>query len=320
MRALVTGPTGFIGSHLVEALLADGFSVDCIVRSTSNTSRLNGLDVNLIYADCAEKETLLSHMGRTDYIFHLAGLTKAKTERDAYRANALGTKNVVEAAAEECGALSRFVYVSSLAAAGPSLNTLPVTEEMEPRPVSVYGRTKLAGEEFVKNQSDKIPVTIIRPPAVYGSRDRDMLVLFKMANLGIAPVWGESWYSFIYVKDLVRGIITAARSVNAVNETFFLTDGNMYSSDEVFSEVAASIGKNPLRVRLPEFLMPAIAAVAEKFKSCSIINADKIKEIRHKNWTCDSAKAVRLIGFKPEVKLKDGVRWTAEWYRTHQWL
>ncbi|MDX9714138.1 MAG: NAD-dependent epimerase/dehydratase family protein [Dissulfurispiraceae bacterium] len=320
MRALVTGPTGFIGSHLVEALLADGFSVKCLVRSSSDTSRLDGLDVKLIYGDCAERETINKAVSDVDYVFHLAGLTKVRFERDAYRANALGTKNVVEAAAENNRSLSRFVYVSSLAAAGPSMDSLPVNEDMEPHPVSVYGRTKLAGEVYVAQNADKIPVTIIRPPAVYGPRDRDMLVLFKMAKLGIAPVWGKSYYSFIYVMDLVRGIILAARSDRAVNETFFLTDGNMYSSDQVLSEVAASLGKNPFRIRMPEFVMPFIASFAERFKSCSIINADKIREIKHKNWTCDSAKAVRLTGFKPEVKLKDGVRWTADWYRTHQWL
>ena len=176
MKTLVTGATGFIGSHLVEELLKGGHRVTCLVRKTSNLQWINGLNVRLIYGDCTIKESLLNAVADFDYIFHLAGLTKAANERDFFSANALGTENLVSAVIEKNPDTKRFVYLSSLAAAGPSCDGTPAKEAGEPKPVSAYGRSKLEGERIVMRHKNTIPVTVIRPPAVYGPRDKDFYI------------------------------------------------------------------------------------------------------------------------------------------------
>jgi len=321
MKTLVTGAAGFIGSHLVEELLKRGHSVACLVRKTSNLQWIDGLNVRLIYADCAVKESLLSAAAGFDYIFHLAGLTKAANEKDFFSANALGTENLINAVIEKNPAVKRFVYLSSLAAAGPSCDSAPSKETGEPKPVSAYGRSKLEGERIVMRHKNTIPVTVIRPPAVYGPRDKDFYIFFKLLKKGISLSWGKCCYSLLYVDDLVRGTILCAESQKAEGEIFYLSDGVIYSNEEITEAIAFTLGTKPVRLKIPKSLMPLIAGIGQKLGSQgNIINTDKIKELQHPYWTCDSTKARNELGFIPNVGIKEGVKWTADWYRIHRWL
>ncbi|MFA5353116.1 MAG: NAD(P)-dependent oxidoreductase [Thermodesulfovibrionales bacterium] len=319
MKALVTGATGFIGSHLVDSLIRKGFDVTCLVRSTSDLRHLEGLPLGLIRGDCTDK-TSLETVADFDYIFHLAGLTKASTEKEFLEANAGGTENILEAALRGCPRLKRFVYLSSLAAAGPCRDGMPLKEDCPMSPVSTYGRSKGEGERIVLSLRHELPVTVIRPPAVYGPRDKDLLVLCRMVKKGFAPSVGKGSYSFIYVEDLVSGIIDSSQSPDAAGEVFFLSDGAVYSQDEIVDAIAAAVGKRPVKVSIPRSVMPLLGFLSEKLGWARIINPDKIREISHSRWVCDTAKAVAMFGFEPKVKIKEGVKWTADWYRIHQWL
>ncbi len=319
MKVLVTGATGFIGSHLVEALVREGFEVTCLTRNTSNLRYLEGLNVSSLVGDCTDTESL-SGISGFDYVFHLAGLTKANSEEESRLVNEKGTENIVDAVMRFNPALKRFVYISSLAAAGPSCDGNPLNEECDPRPVSVYGKTKLGGEKFVLGMKGNVPFTIIRPPAVYGPRDKDLLVFFKMVKRGLIPYWGKSFYSFLYVEDLVHGIILSALKAEGEGEIFFMSDGCIYSSDDIVDSISVALQCTPVKVGVPKFVMPLLGTIAEKMKGCSIINPDKIREIRHPNWTCNSSKAREKLGFSPKVKIKEGAKWTADWYRIHNWL
>ncbi|HMK60261.1 MAG TPA: NAD(P)-dependent oxidoreductase [Dissulfurispiraceae bacterium] len=319
MRALVTGATGFIGGHLVEALINEGFDVTCLTRPTSNLRYLEGLNISFLHGDCTDPSTL-SKVHDFDYIFHLAGLTKFSSEDEAVRVNEKGTENIADAAIRGNSGLKRFVYVSSLAAAGPCCQGKPLIEDCEPQPVSVYGRTKLGGEKAVLGRKGKMPFTIIRPPAVYGPRDRDLLVIFKMVKMGLVPYWGKAYYSFLYVDDLVHGIILSALKEEGEGEIFFMSDGGIYSSDDLIAAISQALQCSPIKLGIPKFVMPLFGALAEKLPGCSIINPDKMKEIRHSLWTCDSNKAREKLGFSPKVKIKEGAKWTADWYRIHNWL
>jgi nucleoside-diphosphate-sugar epimerase len=319
MKALVTGATGFIGSHLTGALLKQGFAVTCLTRNNSDLRYIADLDVTLLTGDCREPESLKEIAG-FDYVFHLAGLTKASSEEESHLANEQGTGNLVKAVMTRNPALKRFVYVSSLAAAGPSRDGKPLTEEMNPGPVSVYGRTKLGGEKHVISQKGRLPFTIIRPSAVYGPRDKDLLVFFKMVRAGVIPYWGKSFYSFLYVDDLVNGIILSALKQEGENELFYMSDGAVYSTDDIIDSIAEVLHCRPVKLKIPKCVIPCIGAIAGRIKGFSIINEDKIRELGYSHWTCDTGKAVGRLGFSPGVKIREGAKWTSDWYRIHNWL
>jgi nucleoside-diphosphate-sugar epimerase len=320
MKALVTGATGFIGSHLVNALLRQGFDVSCLVRQSSNLDYLDGLAVSLVRGDCNDRASLDAAVKGVDYVFHLAGLTKARSEDNFIEANVEGTQNIINAALHNNRTIKRFFFMSSLAAVGPSLEGKPLTEEAIPAPVSIYGKSKYEAEKAVYSRRHEMPVTIIRPPAVYGPRDRDMLVFFKMVKSGIIPYWGKCCYSLIYVEDLVSCMVSFIFKKEAEGEIFFVSDGTIYSTDDIIGAIAASLGKRPLRVKLPHAVMAAISRIAEVLSGATIINRDKMRELKYTHWICDSAKAFSMLDFQPKVILTEGAKWTADWYRIHRWL
>lgn len=320
MKALVTGAAGFIGSYLAEALLMRGYEVTCIVRGTSDLKWIEHLDLKYISCDLADVDYCADRVQGFDYIFHLAGLTKARSEREFFSANAECTGKLAKIAAKGNSGLRRFVYVSSLAAAGPCNDGVPLREDCEPKPVSFYGKSKLEGENAVLRYRGQMPVTIIRPSAVYGPRDSDFLVMFRMVKNGIFPYWGEAFYSMIYVEDLVDGIIMSAENNEAVDETFFLSDEMVYTNGDVIKAMSAALETKPFKIRLPLSLIPFFAFLGEKFNKKSIINSDKMREIRFSNWTCDVGKAKSELGFSSKTTLTEGVKWTADWYKIHRWL
>jgi nucleoside-diphosphate-sugar epimerase len=319
MKALVTGATGFIGSHLCEELVRKGYEVTCLVRKTSNLKWIESLNVRLVIGDCSEKASLADAVVGADYIFHLAGLTKATSRDDFFSANTKGTENIVRVTAEKNPSLKRFLFVSSLAAAGPC-ETGPVSEDSAPCPVSDYGRSKLEGEQAVLAFRDIIPVTIVRPPAVYGPRDRDMLVIFRMVKKGIFFDLGKCYYSMLYVDDLIRGIILCTGEEKARGKVYFLSHSSVVTGKEIAKEICSSLDVKAVPLKVPKFVMPFFAFLGEKMNRQGIINRDRIKDFRHSHWICDPAKIRQEIGFVPQVGLKEGIKWTADWYRIHRWL
>lgn len=320
MKALVTGATGFIGSYLVEALLKKGYDVTCLLRKTSDRRWIEHLELKYLFCDLSETELHQGSIRDFSHVFHLAGLTKARSERDFFLANAAATKTLLETVCRGNSAIERFIYVSSLAAVGPATDAGPVNDDTRPMPVSSYGSSKLEGEKAVMAFKDKIPVTVVRPPAVYGPRDKDFYILFKMIQRGFYPYWGKCLYSLLYVEDLVQGILLSAEKKEGVGKAFFLSDGSVYSSDDLLKEVSSALGVEAAKIRVPSSLMPVIAFLGEKIAKKGIMNRDKIKELRHSNWTCDSSRAERELGFKPKITLREGIKWTADWYRIHRWL
>jgi len=320
MKALVTGATGFIGSHLCEELVRRGYQVTCLVREKSNLKWIENIDLKLIIGDCKDIESLSLPVSDNDYVFHLAGLTKACSRNEFFCANTAGTENLIKAVAKKNPKIKRFVYLSSLAAAGPSSNGSPLSEGSEPRPVSSYGRSKLEGEKAVLKYKDAVPITILRPSAVYGPRDRDFFIFFKMLKNGVFPYWGKCYYSLLYVDDLVQGIILAAESKKAEGGMYFLADSKVYTNDEIVNAISSALGTSAIRLRVPRFIMPLFAYIGERIKGPGIINRDKMNELIHSHWLCDNKKAKEELGFIPKVGIKEGMKWTADWYRIHRWL
>jgi nucleoside-diphosphate-sugar epimerase len=320
MKALVTGGTGFIGSHLVESLMRQGFEVTCLVRNLARQGYLDGVNVEKITGDCTNPESLTVAVKDADYVFHLAGLTKARNDREFFAGNVLATQNVVKAVLDHAPGIRRLFYLSSLAAAGPSPDGTALREDCPLSPVSSYGRTKMEGEQAVYAVRDRIPVTIIRPPAVYGPRDKDVLLFFKMVKRGIVPYWGNSLYSFLYVEDLVNGIIQSAQHERAIGEVFFLSDGNIYTSDDIIDAISVALQRRVLKVSIPRTVIPVVGFLSQLAGQLSIISSDRMKDIQHQYWVCDTEKAKTLFGYRPAVTMRTGAQWTADWYRIRQWI
>ena len=326
MIALVTGATGFIGSHLVELLLKQKYAVRVLLRRTSDTVWLQGLPIEYVYGDLFDTNALREAVAGVDYVFHSAGVTKAKTAAEYFRGNTEGVKNLLDAVTQNNPGLKRFVQISSQTAAGPSPGKTPITEETTPRPITTYGRSKLAGEEACAERLGRIPITIVRPPAVYGPRDRDIFEFFNTMSKGLQPMVGmkEKFVSLIHVGDLVRGFLMAAESENAIGQTYFLSSSQVYGWKEVGEVARRIIGKTAFRVKIPEAGVFAIAAVSEFFGLFSrkpvLINLEKARDMVQDYWTCDSSKANRDFGYVQEITLDEGIRNTVEWYKSKGWL
>lgn len=323
MKALVTGASGFIGSHLVERLLQSGYEVSCLVRKTSSLRWLDGLNIKLIQGDCVDKGSL-NNLGDFEYVFHLSGLLKSNCSEDFYRVNTKATENIMEALAKDNHRIKRFLYLSSLSAFGPALHRGLPNEDHNPHPVSDYGNSKLMGEAAALRYRDRIPISILRPTVVYGPRDREMFLFFKLINMGFLPYWGEGRISLIYIDDLIDAILLAVEKEEAVGEVFFISDGVVYSNKEVMNEIADALKVRLIKLRIPRKALPVIGFLSNGLskitKKPTMINRDKIKELMYADWVCDISKAMNKLGFMPKVGIKKGIKWTADWYRIHRWL
>ena len=326
MKALVTGGTGFIGSHLAEHLLSKGYTVRCMVRKTSDLVWLKGLNVELVYGDLFDDEALKKAVGGVDYVYHSAGLTNAKTKDEYYRGNTTGTVNLLNAAIKHSPGLKRFVFVSSQAAAGPSPSRTPITEEVAPQPITTYGKSKWEAEKECLRVGNVLPITIVRPPVVYGPRDKDVLELFNTLNKGLQPIVGfhEKLVSLIHVKDLVRGFVMACESNNSRGKTYFISSTGLYGWKEIGDTIKKVLGRRVLRVRLPEPLVYVVATFAEGLallnSKPALINFEKARDMVQDYWTCDASRARKDFGFEQQVSLDEGIRNTIEWYKQNHWL
>ncbi|MCI4624765.1 MAG: NAD(P)-dependent oxidoreductase [Candidatus Magnetoovum sp. WYHC-5] len=320
MKALVTGGTGFIGSHLVEELMKEGFSTTCLVRKDSDLKWIENYPMTYVVGDCVDNNTLKNIFSDFDYVFHVAGLTKAVKTEDFYCTNVTGTENLLHAIKKYNKKLKRFVHISSIAVAGPSKEGMPLNASVMPEPVSEYGKSKLMAENFIQAQKTELPVTIIRPPAVYGPRDKDFYLVFKMIQKGLFPYWGKAYYSLIYVEDLAKGIIKAIKTDKTIGNTYYLTDDNIYSNDELADTIAKQLGCKYVKVKIPHNVIPMLAHITEILKRKSIINSDKAKELKYSHWLCSCEEAKKDFGFQTQVGLKEGIKWTANWYKIHKWL
>ena len=325
-RVLVTGGNGFIGSHLVESLVKKGVSVRCLVRKTSDLKWLNGIDIEWVQGDLKSFDSLLPAVKDVDVVFHLGGRTKVHANEDYHEANARGTENLMKAILKEDSKINRFVYVSSQAVAGPSSTGTPVKESDTPNPLTPYGKSKLAGEETALKYKSQLPITVVRPPTVYGPRDMDVYEVFKIVKYGFKAVlgWRKRYFSMIYVEDLVEGLLLAAENKNAIGQIFFMVSDECVDYKQFVNHVASALKKKALFIHVPlsvftlsVFILEIIATIRDK---PLIINRYKVKEAMNPYWICSGLKAKRLIGFIPKYGLDEGIRKTADWYQKEGWL
>jgi len=325
-KVLITGATGFIGSNLAAKLVEQKTGVRCLVRNSSSLRRIEGLPVDLVYGDLGVSDSLEPAVQGVDAVIHLAGKTKARSDEEFYTVNSAGTLNLLKAVARCNPSIKQFIYMSSIAAAGPGIDRKPVTASDLSVPISSYGASKLAGEEAVQAFVPQIPVTILRPGIVFGPGDADGLSLFKIIAAGIRPSlgFGNRYYSFIYVDDLVQAVINALGNTKAVDKTIFLASYPEVSWNEFMSRAAGSLGKRTIPVFIPVAAAYAIAVASELLSnirgSHTIVNRQKVVEMKQRYWVCDTADQEKILGVNASVPLEQAVDSTVSWYRSQGWL
>ncbi|RLE18782.1 MAG: hypothetical protein DRJ14_02720 [Acidobacteria bacterium] len=318
-HAFLTGATGFIGHHLAKLLLKQGIRVTALVRERS---RLKGLDVEVLEGDVTRMETLSVPAG-VDTVFHLAGLTKARKKHLYFEVNEIGTANLA-AAVERDTPNAHFVYMSSLAAIGPSPSLKePVTEETVPHPVSSYGESKLAGEKRLL--ASNLSATIVRPPAVFGEGEKDILAFIQMANRGFSlfPGFAERWFSLVYGPDLCLATVELAEKFHGERKSFFVAYQKFFSWGEFREAVAKALGRRVRTIKIPMFSIYPIAASQELLsfftKKPALLNLEKCREIVAPFWTCD-VSGMEKAGVGPATPFSQALEQTIQWYRKNNWL
>ena len=327
MRVLLTGGSGFVGSYVAEQLSALGHTVRALVRPASDRRILEKVPGLEFTTGAVEKvDTLGDAVKGCEAVVHVAGLVKARTPQEFFDVNTEGTKNLL-AAAIAAGTVQRFVQVSSLAAIGPSADGKPIADDAKPNPVTHYGRSKLGGELAVLGAAEKIPVTVIRPPLVYGPRDRETLAFFTAIQKGTLPILGDgkNTLSVIYGPDCASAIVAAAVSDGPSGKTYFVEDGNVYVWREALEDVEKALGKRAfLRAGIPMWALKVAAAGSQTWgkltNTAQMLTLDKVNELEQRHWVCSSEGARRDLRWTPKVKWAEGVKLAAEWYRKEKWL
>jgi len=325
-RVLVTGGAGFIGSHLIDLLLEHKYKVTCLVREEDDTTWIKDKNINLVYGDCTEKESLKNAVNSdTSYIFHLAGIMRAPYPEEYFRVNFQGTKNLIETCIEKKVKLNRFVYVSSVAASGPSGKNSILKETDFPRPVTDYGKSKVMAENYLREKKELVPFTIIRPTLVYGQRNyRTIFSYFKFVSRGLKPIIGDGKSNVIYVKDLVRIMLITAKSKKSVNETYFAGEEKIYSFEEIADIIAQVMEKKAITIRFPLFSMFIIGALLQSYaritRTQPLFDLRRAHDLKYKYWMCDTSKLEKHLGPLNLCPFREGVRETVEWYMKEGWI
>lgn len=326
MKVLVTGGTGFIGSHLIERLVQEGHQVRNVAKDRLNSVFLESLGIEMVLGDLNDGMNLGAMLEDVEVVYHLAGAVRARRNRDYYEGNYLTTKNFINATARSSKKLKRFVFVSSQAAAGPSQDGRPVREDDPYHPVSHYGRSKMLAEQEVMRYRDKMPVTIVRPSGVYGPRDREMLQYFLLVKKRLQPLvgFGKKWLNFVYVDDLVKGIMLAGEHPEAEGETFFIGSDIAIPTEEIGNTIASILNSKPIRIRVPHWAAYSVGAIAEGIGKLTgnpvFFNLQKVRESVQRGWILSVEKARSRLGYSPRVSFTEGMRRTYEWYTDNGWL
>ena len=324
MKALVTGATGFVGGHVIDQLLDRGDTVTALVRSPAKAASLARRGVVLVHGDLDNYDALRRAAAGQDVVYHAAALTGAVDEAEFMSANRDGTANLARACVRT-GGQQRMVLISSMAAGGPARRGTPRTEDGHDQPVTMYGRSKLAAEQALRGE--QLAWTILRPPTVYGPRDRDnLLAVFRATRLGFAPVFGDGSMeiSLIHVVDLAAAILAAGTHPGLGGRLYYVNHPEVVTSAALVRTIGRSLGHEVRLVPVPEWLARGLLSVsgltAGLLHRKTILRADKANEFYQEAWTADPCAFVTATGWTADFDMLGGIVNTAEWYQANGWL
>ena len=325
-NVLITGGAGFIGSHLVDQLLVSNCTVHGLVRESSDLKWLDASRVHLHKGDLARPDFKIPALEDMDYIFHCAGLTKAKSRSVYFAVNATACSNLYEQCQKRAGKVKGIVHLSSLAATGPSPQGGLVDETTPCRPVTFYGQSKLAGEEVALRFSDSLPVTVLRPPVVYGPREENFFTFIKLVHKGWELQIGKAGkeLSLIYVADMVQAMLTASHPSQQRGCSYFVTDGRVHVWEHVAKECARIMNVRLKTLKIPEGVLHPIALLFEAWASFSsqpaLFDRQRMIDIQQSSWSASPEKFFEAVGFEPQYELSRGLAQTIQWYQQQKWF
>ena len=331
MKILITGASGFIGSFIVEEALKKGFDTWAAVRKSSSKEYLKDERINFIELNLSSKAKLIEQLRGHDfdYVVHAAGVTKCLNKQDFHRINTEGTMNLLDAILELQMPLKRFVFVSSLSIFGAIKEQQPYDEIREtdiPQPNTEYGRSKLAAEKYLESLGSRVPYIILRPTGVYGPREKDYFMMAKSIkqHSDFAVGYKRQDITFVYVSDVVQAIFLALDKGNN-GRKYFLSDGEVYQSTTFSDLIHEELGRPWwIRITAPVWVLRIITFFGEYIGrmtgKVTALNNDKFNILRQRNWRCDIQPAINELGYKPTVKLAEGVSRSIKWYKEQGWL
>ena len=323
-RVLITGASGFVGYHLIEAALRHGLEVFAAVRKSSQVDHLKHFDIQYTTPDFTSIDALQKELEEKQYqyIIHASGTTKAPTQEAYNLVNATYTANLA-AAAVKVG-VKKFLFISSLAALGPAAPNAVITENQPPKPITSYGMSKLAAERQLDIfKMVGLPLTVLRPTAVYGPREKDIFIIFKTFKQGLEPYIGNKpqQLSFVYGPDLAE--TTVQLLFSPYNEVFNISDGKVYDRYALANIFKTVFKKKTFKVHIPVFIVRIIAMLSEKLAkkgSTPALNREKLAELTATNWACSIDKLKMAINYQPKCDLEKGLTESLEWYKDNKWL
>jgi len=325
-RVLITGASGFVGYHLIEAALAKDLEVHAAVRASSRVDHLRHLPVQFVTTDFSDSRAVRAELEakQYQYVIHAAGATKALNEASYNEVNAVYTRNLAQAVAAADVPLKKFVFLSSLAAMGPATNGHPILEQDAPRPLTYYGKSKLLAETYLATLQG-LPAIVLRPTAVYGPRDRDIFIILKTIAQGVEPYIGRKpqQLSFIYVKDLAAVSVGALLS-SVVKGSYNVSDGECYDRYALANITKEILHKKTLKVHIPTGVVKAMAFFQETMGriqgTMPALNQNKLAELTAANWSCSIDSIRKDLAFVPRYNLAQGLEETLQWYKDNAWL
>ncbi len=316
-RVLLTGATGFVASHIAGAFVEAGYEVLCGVRASSDMRWISDLPIERVSLDLkGGAEGLPRAVENADLVVHAAGITRARRVEDYHSVNAEGTRRLAVAAFE--AGVRRFVLISSLAARGPDDPT------KDDHPESAYGRSKLEAEAYLRSLGGRMEAVVLRPAAVYGPRDTDLLPLFKMANRGWLPLpSGANLLQPVYATDVARAALAAVREPLGFGP-FPVAENRLYTWKEVIAGLEKALGRTVRTVRLPAaaFTLAGRSAewAARPFSAVPVFDERRGRDLAVHTWTCDISATEKALGWRAEVALSEGLERSARWYGQAGWL
>lgn len=252
-------------------------------------------------------------------------MTKAKYRSDFMKGNAQATLNLLRSTTQ-LKQIKKFCYLSSLTAVGPSPDGTPLDELAPCHPITAYGKSKLEAETYCRQFMDKLPLVIVRPPAVFGPRDTDILEMFKWVSHGFKPIIGssEKTLSLVYAPDLAKGIIRATTDDRTTGQIYNISDPTIFSFSSLIDYLSTLVHKRTRNIFMPGSVIYSMAGITQFISSFlrkpAVLNIEKARDLLQKHWVCDPRKIYEHLGFKTTTSVYDGLKNTFQWYKDVGWL